>query len=187
MIINTIVQARMGSNRFPGKVMAEVAGKPLIGFLLDRIVGAKVDKTIVAIPATDENVPLRQYLFTHKDIYIVEGLENDVAERFRFAIECHPCDAFVRVCADSPFLDTHWINRVVEQLHIGHRFVAPRSITPGFQAEGVRTDEFLRCLPFMNDEQREHVTSFWKTDSHTIDTYEDLERLRPALEDECPE
>jgi len=185
MIINTIVQARMGSTRFPGKVMAEVAGKPLIGILLDRIVGASVDKTVVAIPATEENDDLLHYLTSRQDVEIVTGLEKDVVARFDWAIHCYPCDAFVRVCADSPFITAMMIDQIVERLERGVRYAPPAVSTPGFQAEGVWTDEFLRCLPFMNEYDREHVTSFWKKDSWTVDTPEDLERLRPQLEAEC--
>src|SRR5258708_3405809 len=32
-----VVQARMSSRRFPGKVLASVMGRPMLGFLLDRI------------------------------------------------------------------------------------------------------------------------------------------------------
>ena len=44
-----VIQARMGSTRLPGKVLAEVDGKPLIEILIDRIkLAKKVDQIVVA-------------------------------------------------------------------------------------------------------------------------------------------
>ena len=46
-----IVQARMESTRFPGKVMKTINGQTLIGLLLSRLAKSKkIDQIIVAIP-----------------------------------------------------------------------------------------------------------------------------------------
>ena len=37
MVISGLIQARMGSERLPGKVMLEIEGKPLIGHIFDRL------------------------------------------------------------------------------------------------------------------------------------------------------
>jgi glutamate-1-semialdehyde 2,1-aminomutase len=57
-----IVQARMESTRFPGKVMKTINGQTLIGLLLSRLAKSKkIDQIIVAIPKNSNN----QKLVTH--------------------------------------------------------------------------------------------------------------------------
>ena len=49
MNIRAIIPARMGSSRFPGKPMAKILGKPMIGHVFDRVSGCELlTKTIVA-------------------------------------------------------------------------------------------------------------------------------------------
>ena len=49
MNILAIIPARMGSSRFPGKPMAEINGKPMIGHVYDRVKRCKLlTKTVVA-------------------------------------------------------------------------------------------------------------------------------------------
>jgi len=44
-----IVQARMGSSRLPGKMMMDLAGEPLLHWVLSRVKKAKLlDSTILA-------------------------------------------------------------------------------------------------------------------------------------------
>jgi len=49
MNILALIPARMGSSRFPGKPMAEILGKPMIGHVYDRVAGCDLlTKTVVA-------------------------------------------------------------------------------------------------------------------------------------------
>jgi 3-deoxy-manno-octulosonate cytidylyltransferase (CMP-KDO synthetase) len=49
MNILAIIPARMGSSRFPGKPMAEILGKPMIGHVYDRVIQCDLlSKTVVA-------------------------------------------------------------------------------------------------------------------------------------------
>ncbi len=48
-MIIAVIQARMGSERLPGKVMKEVLGRPLIGYIFERLKRSKkIDKVILA-------------------------------------------------------------------------------------------------------------------------------------------
>ena len=48
-----VIQARMGSTRLPGKVLAEVNGKPLIDILINRLKAAKKEDQIVMATTDD--------------------------------------------------------------------------------------------------------------------------------------
>ena len=63
MTVGCIVQARMGSVRFPGKVMKKIVGIPMIGIILKRLNKTKeADKIIVATSKDKDNRPLLTYL-----------------------------------------------------------------------------------------------------------------------------
>ena len=50
------VQVRMGSSRYPNKVMCEMAGKPLMGHLISRLQRSKLlDDIVIATSINTEN------------------------------------------------------------------------------------------------------------------------------------
>ena len=177
MTVNCIVQARMGSTRLPGKVMMEVNGKPLIGYLIDRLEQCKnINKIIVAIPERDMNSPLGRYLQT-RDVGISLGSEDDVAKRFSVALKSYPCDAFVRVCADSPLIDPAVVDAAASTLgDENYRLVGGER---GNQAQCFNSEVFLEVVPEMVGEQREHIGLwFEQVFSTVVDTPEDFERIK---------
>ena len=49
MNILALIPARMGSSRFPGKPLAEILGKPMIGHVFKNVASSNlVSKTVVA-------------------------------------------------------------------------------------------------------------------------------------------
>jgi spore coat polysaccharide biosynthesis protein SpsF len=182
--INAIVQARMGSTRFPGKVMTEVAGKPLIGHLLDRIFGADVERIVVAIPGTDRASTLKSYVEAYgADLVVWGGPENNVADRFCSALQAFPCDAFIRICADSPCVNAAMINVVADALRQKIGYVHFTSGVAGTQVQGILTAVFLAYIEEFDEYDQEHVLSYFtRKMALVVDTPEDLERIRPVLE-----
>lgn len=102
--VAAIVQARLGSSRLPLKSLVNLAGLPIIDWVIRRLArSAEVDHIIVAVPDT----PLDSILKTHleeKGIECVTGPEDDVLTRFRLAAEKTAPDLVVRVCADNPLI-----------------------------------------------------------------------------------
>jgi spore coat polysaccharide biosynthesis protein SpsF (cytidylyltransferase family) len=109
-----IVQARMGSSRLPGKVLREIAGKPMIWHVVQRVRAVDQNlKVLVAIPATPADVPLLAACemagipcYTHK------GDPDDVLTRY-YAAATAAClarwgnvaDPIIRVTGDCPLVD----------------------------------------------------------------------------------
>lgn len=184
MIVNIIVQARMSSTRFPGKVMADLDGKPMIGHLVDSLKKVKGAKDIIfAASKADVGGDLHAYLLD-QNVQPMFGPEDDVAARFLAALDEHSCDAFVRVCADSPFIDPNMINCLI-------RITDPRLTIfreqRGAEAFGCAqicsTAAFRSAYPLFDDEEREHVLLFFqRLFRGTVDTPQDLARLRWYLD-----
>ena len=82
MKIAAIVQARMGSSRFPGKVMKLIQDVPMIEILIKRLSKSKlIHQIIVATSRNDENTPLVNHLES-MNIECEIGSEEDVLSRY---------------------------------------------------------------------------------------------------------
>ena len=110
-----IIQARMDSQRLPGKVLMPLAGRPLLQFLLERIRRANsLDDIVVAtgnVPSNQAIIELVQALGVN---YFV-GSEEDVLDRFIRAAQYCKAKIVVRITADNPLIDPRVIDALVEE------------------------------------------------------------------------
>jgi spore coat polysaccharide biosynthesis protein SpsF len=196
--LGVVVQARMSSARCPGKVLREVAGKPLLGYVLERMARVPADVVVVATSQREDDRPVREFCRRQGVAWHAGPLE-DVAARFRETVERFGLESFVRVCADSPFLDQEVVSRGVEAFRAGEwdlvTNVMPRTYPPGQSVEVVSAAAFLAAEPlFRRPEEREHVTRYFYDHAAdfrllnftaprdlsarplTVDTPEDLDR-----------
>lgn len=187
MKINVICQVRMGSTRLPGKSMRLMNGKPMIGWLIDTLEKVECNKVLYVVPSEDYETPLGAYLWK-RNCEVVWGPReprtdiNDVATLFKIAVEKHPCDAFVRVCGDSPMLQPRCVKIVVDLMEGGGPYIH-YGLGPGYQAQGIETALFLKALPHFSDEDREHVLLYFdKAFSGVVDTEEDFRRVEKYMQ-----
>lgn len=98
-----IIQARMNSERLPGKVMKTIDGKPLIGFLFERI--KKTDLPIIlATSVNKENDVLVEYALKH-NIECFRGSEDNVLERYYDIAKQYKAELIFRLTGDNPLMD----------------------------------------------------------------------------------
>ena len=117
MKIFAIIQARMGSTRLPGKVMADIAGEPMLQRVLERVARAtKLDGIIVATSSNPEDDPVAE-LCGKLATNCVRGSESDVLDRYYQAATQHQLNCIVRLTADCPLADSHVIDRVIAAYH----------------------------------------------------------------------
>lgn len=113
-IVAAIVQARMGSTRLPGKSLKLLAGKPLVGRVIERIrTATKIDKLILAIPDNIENDPLER-LGKSYGVQIFRGSEIDLVDRYYNAAKNLSCKYVVRIPADNPVPQGSEIDRIID-------------------------------------------------------------------------
>lgn len=112
-MIAAVIQARMGSTRFPGKTMADIVGHPMLWHVVQRVRRASlVEKVVVATTAkaSDDEIAL---FCDCEGIACFRGSEEDVLDRFYHAAESVGADAVVRITADCPLIDPSVIDHVV--------------------------------------------------------------------------
>jgi len=190
--VAAIVQARLGSSRLPGKVLAEVSGKPLLEYLLERLEHAEnLDAIVVATSDDPSDDPLVSFCAARgTDCH--RGPLDDVARRTLDAVNERRLAAFVRISADSPLLDPSLVDRAVALLGDNEADLAtnifPRTFPHGQSVEVFDSDAFRRGAAAMVDaHDREHVTPYFyrHADEFQINSFThepDLSSLQLAVD-----
>ena len=160
-----IIQARMGSTRFPKKVMNPICGTPMIGLLLERLSKSQQIDTIVLATSEDVcNLPLVNYV-RELGYSVYQGSENDVLDRYYRAAEAAGAETVVRITGDCPLIDPQVVDAVIKKFRDSNADyvsnVMPPTYPDGLDAE-VFTFKALEAawkqakLP----PEREHVTPY---------------------------
>src|SRR4051795_7145095 len=112
-----VVQARMSSARFPGKVLASLHGTPILAHVLQRVaLAAPLADVLVATSDQRSDDPVAAYAPT-LGVDVVRGPLDDVLERFRMCARQRGVAWIGRGSADSTMLDPAVLGRVLEARH----------------------------------------------------------------------
>ena len=188
-----IVQARMGSTRLPGKVLREIAGRPLLTHVLERAFACKsVDQVVVATTDAPENAAIVETAKT-LGVPAFVGSRNDVLDRYYQAAQAYGADVVVRLTADCPLLDPAEVDRVVHYflVHPELDYAALGYTYPeGYGAEVFSRTALERAwqeATLVSD--REHVTSYIQRHPdrfrmERLEFPEDLSRFRVTVDEE---
>ena len=108
-----IIQARLTSKRFPGKVIQKIGKSSVLEVMLKRLrKSKKIDQIVVSIPANKKNKKLFEYL-KKLDVKIFRGSENNVLDRFyKTAVKFKASDV-IRITGDCPFIDPKIIDNLI--------------------------------------------------------------------------
>ena len=108
-----IVQARLGSTRLPGKVLFEIAGRTMIGLMLERLKRSRsLDEIVLATGEGTENDALSGVV-SLLECSVFRGPEEDVLARYAMAAEAHGADIIVRLTGDCPLMDPDIVDQLV--------------------------------------------------------------------------
>lgn len=164
--IGALVQARMTSQRLPGKVLMEVAGQPLLAYLLERLdLSRELRQVVVVTSDHPSDDPIAAFCAQSGRACFRGDLVN-VAGRCLAALDHYGWDAFVRISGDSPMLDQALVDRAVAIFRQGAfdlvTNVFPRSWPPGQSVEVVGGEVFRKAVAAMDEPRHlEHVTPYF--------------------------
>ncbi len=201
MRVGCIIQARMGSTRFPGKVIADIGGWPLIRHVYERMLHVGIPVVVAAPLEVDQpRIPYAEFCDIDPD---------DVLQRYLLVARKHSFDAIMRVTGDCPLIDPEVCRRVLGVFNSGYFDYVANDVWPSYP-DGLGCEVFTRAAledahrwaKPQNKGDREHVTPWIKRGLNlnggrwfcglnlrspiggiqdlkfSVDTEEELERIR---------
>lgn len=128
MKILGVIPARFASTRLPGKVLADICGKPIIQWVYERSLLAKVlDELIVA--TDDEKVYKAVENFGGKAVMTHKSHPNGTS-RAAQAAKLKDVDIVVNIQGDEPLIDPKMIDEVVNLLLENPKDVSSTLVRP---------------------------------------------------------
>lgn len=115
MHVVATVEARMASTRVPGKSLLDIAGKPLLERVVDRIrLSRRIQDVVIAtsINPLDDAI---EALAHRIGVACHRGSEEDVLDRVVQAAESVRAEVTVQFGGDSPFVDPQLVDRLIER------------------------------------------------------------------------
>ena len=161
-----VIQARMGSSRLPGKTLMDVAGKPMLQHVVERLSrAARIDEVVVATSTHAQDQVILDFA-EGMGVRAVAGSEGDVLARYVMAAVESSADLVVRVTADCPLVDPVLSDLVIERYIQEHADYAANCIRQTYP-RGVETEVFsaakLAAIDRLTSKkyEREHVTPYF--------------------------
>ena len=197
----------MTSKRFPGKVLAPFLNRPLLDHVVQQIKKSEINSSIILATSSDNtDNPLASYA-KELDLKVVRGSLDNVVERYALALDSYSCDAFFRVCGDSPLLLPSLFNHAVS-IYRNKRYdvitnIFPRTYPVGMSVELIKAETFLKLKNnSLSQDEKEHLSKYFYNNFNkfkihniecnlpidqnlklAIDEYNDLEKIETWLLD----
>lgn len=178
------IQARMSSSRFPGKVIADINGLPLIVYLYSRLKENFHDIPIVVLTSDEaSDDTLVDLLSSYKINYFRGNLNNVFLRFYQFEQTLNQEINFIgRICADSPFLNTEIVKEIILKKDKNFDIITTRYYENGIlkstASKGNNFDllnrnsiaDIFSQMNTLSDEDKEHtIFPFMRRKVSTID------------------
>ncbi len=165
MKITAIIQARLSSSRFPGKVLQTINGKSIMQIIHARLKKSKfIDQIIFAIPKSKNELKLKKHLLKNKFL-IFEGNNNDVLDRYYKTAKKYKSEIILRITGDCPVIDPNIIDKMIKKF-LENKYDCVLNYSPPTFPDGLDVAVFNQKLLFKawkmskTKFDREHVMPF---------------------------
>ena len=111
--ILTVVQARMGSSRLPGKVLLPLAGQPLLVRMVERVQRSQLAGTVVVATTTEAADDAVAACCTAHGLACFRGDALDLLDRHYQAARQHGANVVLKIPSDCPLIDPAVIDQVL--------------------------------------------------------------------------
>jgi spore coat polysaccharide biosynthesis protein SpsF len=205
MKIVTIIQARMGSTRLPGKVMKDLGGASVLARVVHRLRLAALTGELVVATTHDRADDVIVEECNRLSVKFCRGEQEDVLDRYYQAAQAFGADAVVRITSDCPMIEPETTDKTIRAFLDRRPDYASnalqRTYPRGLDTEIMTSDALARAwMEAKEPYQRSHVTAYiyenpkkfrivsitgegdYSHQRWTVDTPEDLKFIRAVYE-----
>ena len=165
-LVLCIIQARYSSKRLPGKVLKKIYGTELLKRVYNQVKKSKKIKKIIIATSNSNNDKKIVFFCKKNNFDFFCGPLNNVFKRFYLIIKKESCKSFVRVSADSPFIDPKIIDKAINLSNYKKYDIVtnvfPRTFPKGFSVEVIKSKILKKFLyKIKNRDDQEHLTKYF--------------------------
>jgi spore coat polysaccharide biosynthesis protein SpsF len=197
-MIATIIQARMGSTRLPGKVLKNLAGKPVLWHIVNRVKLSMLSEMVLVATTTNPEDDIIQSACNTWGIPVFRGSSDDVLQRYCDAVKYleagrSKVDYIIRITGDCPLIDPTIIDEVV-RVALSEKYDYVSNTDPPTFPDGLDVEVFSRSALFTACKnatlisEHEHVTPHIRKSEDfrkfNVTCQKDLSGLRWTLDNE---
>jgi spore coat polysaccharide biosynthesis protein SpsF len=156
------VEARMRSERLPGKVLRECMGRSLLALLIERLLRSETVDEIVAATTVDASCDPVVKVALAAGAKVFRGSEENVSERVVRAMNEARAEIVVQLTGDNPLVDPDIVDQMVRACAYGSFDFVTNARTPsypeGFEVQVMPMETLCRSHALSTDSARcEHV------------------------------
>lgn len=191
--VGVIVQARMNSERLPGKVMLDILGEPVLQHIINRLKECKSPDAVVVATTDGKKDDVIAGLAGINNLSCYRGSENDLLSRYYCAAKENKINIVIRITADCPLIEPGVIDDMVASYlkSDGVDYLSntiKRTFPRGLDVEIFSFAALEKAFNSADkDYQREHVTAYIYEHPKdfmvsNFENSEDLSRFRLTLD-----
>lgn len=165
--IVTVIQARTGSGRLPGKVLLEAAGKTMLEHMIERVNRAHLKGRIVVATTNERNDDVIEQLCRRIEVDCFRGSTGDLVQRHFLAAVKYSADVVVKIPSDCPLINPAIIDKTIDHFvknRLNYDYVSnlhPPTYPDGNDVEVFSFNALYLTNKFAKEEyEREHTTPY---------------------------
>lgn len=157
------IQARMGSNRLPKKVMREILGKPMLWHIFRRLrTVSNITDVVISTTLNPLDKDIIEFAKEYKIKYYA-GSENDIVDRMYQTAKYFDATALIRITADCPVVDPFIVENLVNSfLQNNFDYVSNWSPQKRTYPHGLEVEIYsISCLDRLWNEVKDPLLREW--------------------------
>lgn len=162
-----ITQARIGSSRFPEKVLKKLGRSTLLGTHLQRLKRSKKAHKIIIAAANELRSKEIENIAKQEEVDFIVGSTEDLLDRYYQIAKIYKPDLIIRVTSDCPLVDPLLIDKIIEMAEVNNLDYASNTLIESFpDGQDIEIFSFETLQTAWNEatlySEREHVTPIHK-------------------------